>query len=136
VFCDVYGQHGQITCPHSNSLLGGCLRQKNRAANQPIIDAVQLVAEEKNATAAQVAIAWLLARKPWIVPIPGTTKLLRLKENAAAASIEFSEQELEEINEVFLMITSHGERSGAPEPRVVRTPSAAAAYGAGPRREY
>jgi pyridoxine 4-dehydrogenase len=97
------------------------LSAKNRAANQPIIDAVQLVAKQKNATAAQVAIAWLLARKPWIVPIPGTTKLPRLDENAAAASIEFSEKELEEINGVFSMITSHGDRySGTPEPRVAK----------------
>jgi aryl-alcohol dehydrogenase-like predicted oxidoreductase len=97
------------------------LSAKNRAANQPIIDAVQLVAKQKNATAAQVAIAWLLARKPWIVPIPGTTKLLRLDENAAAASIEFSEKELEEINGVFSMITSHGDRySGTPELRVAK----------------
>jgi pyridoxine 4-dehydrogenase len=86
------------------------LAPENRAANQPIIDAIQSVAREKKSTAAQVAIAWLLARKPWIVPIPGTTKVDRLKENIAAAEIQFSEEEMNKIDEVFATITPHGDR--------------------------
>ncbi|MGO7932217.1 aldo/keto reductase, partial [Rhizobium ruizarguesonis] len=62
---------------------------ENRKANQPVVDAIEAIASRRNATAAQVAIAWLMARKPWIVPIPGTTKLHRLEENIAAADITF-----------------------------------------------
>jgi len=86
------------------------LSAENRAANQPIVDAIRTIAEERKATAAQVALAWLLARKPWIVPIPGTTKLQRLEENLAATSLEFNQPDLEKIDEVFSTITSHGAR--------------------------
>ncbi len=86
------------------------LAPENRAANQPIIDVIQSMAREKNATAAQISIAWLLARKPWIVPIPGTTKIHRLEENIAAAAIEFSRGEMDKIGEVFKTITPHGDR--------------------------
>ncbi len=97
------------------------LSAENRAANQPVIDAIQSIAEGKNATAAQVAIGWLLARKPWIVPIPGTTKLHRLEENIAAASVEFNEADLEKIDALFSGITIHGERySGPAASHVVR----------------
>lgn len=93
------------------------LSAENRAANQPMIDAIRKIAEEKKATAAQVALAWLLARKAWIVPIPGTTKLERLEENIAAATLAFSTSDLEKIDTLFSTITVHGERyAGAARP--------------------
>ncbi|MGX7197578.1 aldo/keto reductase [Enterococcus olivae] len=67
-------------------------------ANMKLIEIIRKIAEEKNATPAQIALAWLLAQKPWIVPIPGTTKFSRIKENIGAAEILFSKQELKEIN--------------------------------------
>jgi pyridoxine 4-dehydrogenase len=97
------------------------LTAENRAANQPIIDAIRLVANEKGATVAQVAIAWLLARKPWIVPIPGTTKLQRLEENMAAVSIEFAEKDLNILDKALSTITLHGDRySGTLGSRAVK----------------
>src|SRR6202041_1487002 len=63
-------------------------------ANQGIVDLLSTIARAKNATPAQIALAWLLARKPWIVPIPGTTRLHRLEENLGAADIEFATDEL------------------------------------------
>ncbi len=86
------------------------LAPENRAANRPIIDAIQSVAKKKNATAAQIAIAWLLARRPWIVPIPGTTKIHRLDENIDAESVEFSTEEMDAIDAEFAKITPHGDR--------------------------
>jgi aryl-alcohol dehydrogenase-like predicted oxidoreductase len=68
------------------------------------------IADHKHATPAQIALAWLLAQKPWIVPIPGTTKLERLRENIAAADIELSLDELRQINEAASQITIQGER--------------------------
>lgn len=67
-------------------------------ANMKLIEIIKKIAEEKNATPAQIALAWILAQKPWIVPIPGTTKSSRIKENIGAAEIQFSKQELKEIN--------------------------------------
>ncbi len=67
-------------------------------ANQTMVDLLQQVAQQKNATPAQIALAWLLARKPWIVPIPGTTRLSRLEENLAAADLELRPEEVEQIN--------------------------------------
>lgn len=97
------------------------LSAENRAANQPVIGAIQKIAEEKNATAAQVAIGWLLARKPWIVPIPGTTKRHRLEENILAASLEFTEADLQKIDALFSGLTIHGDRyTGASAARVVK----------------
>ena len=89
------------------------LSAENRKANQPVVDAIETMAASKNATAAQVAIAWLLARKPWIVPIPGTTKLHRLEENIAAANITFTQEELDGIDAVFAGIEIHGDRYAA-----------------------
>jgi aryl-alcohol dehydrogenase-like predicted oxidoreductase len=71
---------------------------ENRKANQAIVDLVRRIATEKNATPAQIALAWCLAQKPWIVPIPGTTKLHRLEENLGAVSIELSEDDLRQID--------------------------------------
>jgi aryl-alcohol dehydrogenase-like predicted oxidoreductase len=79
-------------------------------ANQALIDFLGKVAEQKNATPAQIAIAWLLAQKPWIVPIPGTTKLHRLTENNGAAFIELNSGELSEIEEAAKKITVVGAR--------------------------
>jgi aryl-alcohol dehydrogenase-like predicted oxidoreductase len=70
-----------------------------REANQAFVDLVKRIAERKDVTPAQVAIAWILAQKPWIVPIPGTTKLHRLEENIAAAEVELTPDDLREIHE-------------------------------------
>lgn len=86
------------------------LSADNRAANQPVIDAIQAIADAKQATAAQVAIGWLLAQKPWIAPIPGTTKLARVGENIGATELTFSQEELVRIDEVFSGLTIHGDR--------------------------
>jgi aryl-alcohol dehydrogenase-like predicted oxidoreductase len=81
-----------------------------RKANQSMVDLLTNIAEKKKATPAQVALAWLLAQKPWIVPIPGTTKLHRLDENLGAVTIEFSDGELREIEEASSKIKVEGER--------------------------
>ena len=78
--------------------------------NQALIDLLNKMAQQKNATAAQIALAWLLAQKPWIVPIPGTTKLNRLKENIDAASIELTADDLREIEEAAAKIRVQGDR--------------------------
>lgn len=71
---------------------------ENRKANQAVVDVVKRVATEKNATPAQIALAWCLAQKPWIVPIPGTTKLHRLEENLGAVNIELTADDLRQID--------------------------------------
>lgn len=86
------------------------LDAENRRANQPVVAAIENIAKRKGATAAQIALAWLLAQKPWIVPIPGTTKLQRAVENLGAAEISFSAREIEEIDAAFAGIEVHGER--------------------------
>jgi aryl-alcohol dehydrogenase-like predicted oxidoreductase len=70
-----------------------------RKANLALVDLVEDVAARKNATPAQVALAWLLAQKPWIVPIPGTTKIQRMEENLGALSVELTDHDLREIEE-------------------------------------
>ncbi|MBS1749988.1 MAG: aldo/keto reductase, partial [Bacteroidetes bacterium] len=82
----------------------------NRKANQALVDLLSRIAKEKNATNAQIALAWLLAQKPWIVPIPGTTKLHRLKENAGAAAIDLSEENLAAIKSALSNIEVKGAR--------------------------
>jgi aryl-alcohol dehydrogenase-like predicted oxidoreductase len=82
----------------------------NRKANQPIVDAISAVAAEKRVTPAQIALAWLLAKKPWIVPIPGTTKLHRLEENIGAAAIELSPDDLGVIERALSGIEVQGNR--------------------------
>jgi aryl-alcohol dehydrogenase-like predicted oxidoreductase len=79
-------------------------------ANQSLVDLLKEVAEQKKATAAQIALAWILAQKPWIVPIPGTTKLHRLEENIGAASIELTQNELRSIDEALTQIKVEGDR--------------------------
>ena len=79
-------------------------------ANQALITLLGSIAERKKATPAQIALAWLLAQKPWIVPIPGTTKLARLDENIGAASITLTSDDLREIDSAAAKITVHGAR--------------------------
>jgi aryl-alcohol dehydrogenase-like predicted oxidoreductase len=81
-----------------------------RKANQALIDLIGSVAANRNATPAQIALAWVLAQKPWIVPIPGTTKLHRLTENIGAASIDLSAEELKEIETASAAIEVVGNR--------------------------
>jgi aryl-alcohol dehydrogenase-like predicted oxidoreductase len=81
-----------------------------RKANHSLVDLLNRIAVKKEATPAQVALAWLLAQKPWIVPIPGTTKLSRLEENIAAVSVEFTSEELNEIEKASSQIKLQGER--------------------------
>ncbi len=81
-----------------------------RKANQVLVDLLSRVAERKKATPAQVALAWLLAQKPWIVPIPGTTKLKRLDENIGAAAFTLTSDDLREIESAAAKITVHGAR--------------------------
>jgi len=81
-----------------------------RKANQSMVELLGKIATQKKATPAQVALAWLLAQKPWIVPIPGTTKLHRLEENIGSLSIEFSDDELREIDNASSQIKVEGER--------------------------
>jgi aryl-alcohol dehydrogenase-like predicted oxidoreductase len=81
-----------------------------RKANMALVDLVTAVAERKGATPAQVALAWLLAQKPWIVPIPGTTKLHRLEENLGAVNVELTEADLKEIDEASSSLKLEGAR--------------------------
>jgi aryl-alcohol dehydrogenase-like predicted oxidoreductase len=84
--------------------------EEARRANQTVVDLLARIAAAKGATAAQVALAWLLAQKPWIVPIPGTTKLHRLDENLGAIGVILSAGEIEHINRSFAAVTVQGER--------------------------
>jgi aryl-alcohol dehydrogenase-like predicted oxidoreductase len=79
-------------------------------ANRPMVRLLEEIANKKRATPAQIALAWLLAQKPWIVPIPGTTKLNRLEENIAAAAIELTPADLRHIDEAAAKITVQGDR--------------------------
>jgi aryl-alcohol dehydrogenase-like predicted oxidoreductase len=81
-----------------------------RKANRAFVDVLGTIAQRKNATSAQIALAWVLAQKPWIVPIPGTTKLHRLQENIAGASVVLSEGDLREIESVTSALTVQGAR--------------------------
>ena len=83
---------------------------ENRKANQAVVDLVRQLAERKKATPAQIALAWLLAQKPWIVPIPGTTKLERLEENVGAVGVELTSHDLREIDSAASKITVQGAR--------------------------
>jgi aryl-alcohol dehydrogenase-like predicted oxidoreductase len=81
-----------------------------RAANMAVVDLLKRIADRKHATPAQVALAWLLAQKPWIVPIPGTRRLERLEENIGAASVELTDPDLREIDDAASRITVRGAR--------------------------
>jgi aryl-alcohol dehydrogenase-like predicted oxidoreductase len=84
--------------------------EENRKANQAFVDFLKQFAERKHATPGQIALAWLLAQKPWIVPIPGTTKLHRLEENIGAAAIALTDDDLREIDSAASKIPIQGER--------------------------
>ena len=84
--------------------------EEARAANKALLDLIGKFAERKNATPAQIALAWVLAQKPWIVPIPGTTKLHRLSENNGAASVQLTKEELQEIENASAQIQITGAR--------------------------
>ncbi len=81
-----------------------------RRANKALVDLLAVIAARKNATPAQLALAWLLAQKPWIVPIPGTTKLQRLEENVGAAALELTSDDLREIDSAASQIAVQGDR--------------------------
>jgi aryl-alcohol dehydrogenase-like predicted oxidoreductase len=83
---------------------------ENRKANQAVVDLIGKFAEQKKATPAQIALAWLLAQKPWIVPIPGTTKLHRLEENLGAASVELSSDDIRQLDAAAAKIPLQGAR--------------------------
>jgi aryl-alcohol dehydrogenase-like predicted oxidoreductase len=84
--------------------------EENRKANQVLIDLLKQIATNKNATPAQIALAWLLVQKPWIVPIPGTTKLHRLTENIGGAAVDLSANDISVIDEAFVNTEIHGDR--------------------------
>ena len=84
--------------------------EENRKANQALVDLVGRFAQQKNATPAQIALAWILAQKPWIVPIPGTTKLHRFEENIGATEVELTAGDLREIDEASAKIKVEGAR--------------------------
>ncbi|WP_327001862.1 aldo/keto reductase [Dactylosporangium sp. NBC_01737] len=81
-----------------------------REANQALVDLIGGIAARKDATPAQIALAWLLAQRPWIVPIPGTRRLSRLEENLGAAGVELTADDLREIAEATAKIEIHGDR--------------------------
>jgi aryl-alcohol dehydrogenase-like predicted oxidoreductase len=83
---------------------------ENRKSNQVLVSLLETIAAEKKATAAQIALAWLLAQKPWIVPIPGTTKIHRLEENIGASAIELSAEDLRRIGDALAHIQVQGDR--------------------------
>ena len=91
----------------------------NLAANRPILEFLERFAEKKNATPAQIALAWLLAQKPWIVPIPGTRNLDHLHENLQAIHVQLTPADLGEIESALSKITVHGGRMNAEQMRVV-----------------
>ncbi len=84
--------------------------EENRKANQALVDVIRSFAKQKNATPAQIALAWLLAKKPWIVPIPGTTKLERLEENLGAAAIELTPDDVRALEDASSNIKLEGAR--------------------------
>jgi len=90
-----------------------------RQANQVLVDRISAIAADKGATPAQIALAWLLARKPWIVPIPGTTKLHRLTENLGAAAVVLSEADLQQIGAALDSIAIVGDRYNAERQKLV-----------------
>jgi aryl-alcohol dehydrogenase-like predicted oxidoreductase len=84
--------------------------EENRKNNQAVVDLIASIATEKEATPSQIALAWVLAQKPWIVPIPGTTKLHRLEENLGALNLELSSDDLKKIDEAASKIKIQGDR--------------------------
>lgn len=93
--------------------------EENRKANQALVDVITRFAEQKEATPAQIALAWLLAKKPWIVPIPGTTKLSRLEENLGSANIKLTADDVRALEEASSAIKIEGERYPAIHAKLV-----------------
>jgi len=94
-------------------------KEENRKANLALVALLEQIAREKQATPAQIALSWLLAQKPWIVPIPGTTKLHRLKENIGATQIRLSAEDLQRIQDALGKIPIRGERYGEAQQRQI-----------------
>ena len=88
-------------------------------ANQILVDLLNGFAQRKGVTTSQIALAWVLAQKPWIVPIPGTTKLARLEENLESAELEFTSEELHDLNRAISKIKLHGDRYPADQKKMV-----------------
>jgi aryl-alcohol dehydrogenase-like predicted oxidoreductase len=93
--------------------------EENRKANQALVDVISKFAEQKNATPAQIALAWLLAKKPWIVPIPGTTKLSRLEENLGGAGLELTTEDVRALEVASVAIKVQGERYPATHQKLI-----------------
>lgn len=93
--------------------------EENRKANQALVDLLERIAKRKNATPAQIALAWMFSQKPWIVPIPGTTKLHRLEENIGSVNIELTPNDLKEIEEAASNIDVQGARYSETSQRMV-----------------
>ena len=92
---------------------------ENRKANQDVVDLVKRIAEQKRVTPAQIALSWLLSRKPWIVPIPGTTKLHRLEENLGAVDVELTADDLGDIEQALEGISIQGQRYSESAQRMI-----------------
>jgi aryl-alcohol dehydrogenase-like predicted oxidoreductase len=92
---------------------------ENRKSNQAVVDLVGRIAVKRRVTAAQIALSWLIAQKPWIVPIPGTTKLPRLEENIAAVSVALAPEELRELESEFAKIAVQGARYSESSERMI-----------------
>ena len=92
---------------------------ENMAANMPIVELLRQFAKKKNATPAQFALAWLLAQKPWIVPIPGTRNIDHLNENLGAINVRLTPTDLREIDTAFSKVEVHGGRMNEEQMRVV-----------------
>ncbi len=93
--------------------------EEARTANQAMVDVMKKFAEQKRATPAQIALAWLLAKKPWIVPIPGTTKISRLEENLGGASVELTAEDVRALDEASGAIKVEGERYPAAQAKMI-----------------
>jgi aryl-alcohol dehydrogenase-like predicted oxidoreductase len=96
-------------------------KPENIEANQVLVELIKTIAAGKYATPAQIALAWVLAQKPWIVPIPGTRKLERLEENLGAADVELTPKELSDLNDALSKIEISGERYPAGSEYAKRT---------------
>ena len=99
--------------------IGSRFSEDNRKANQALVDVITNFANQKQATPAQIAIAWLLAKAPWIVPIPGTTKLSRLEENLGGATIELTTEDVHSLEEGSSAIRVEGERYPATHAKLI-----------------
>lgn len=95
-------------------------KPENMKANQVLLDLIKSIAAKKNATSAQIALAWVMAKAPWIVPIPGSRKLSRIKENIEATNIKLTAQELMEINEMLDKMELKAERWDPDSPNAKR----------------